>query len=242
MILIILIFLLIFFKRKILEMLFEKLSKRNYLFSFMYFYIRSMNENKLKISIYMLINEFVNLVIFSFISATITELFFNDKAIGFVFGILIIFFKGVAVIKRVEEGKAILLEELNSFLFVYEMEQITGSNILNTITFASDSIGYVEVKNSVEEYILEFEKLFILTKWIVIKRIIILIQKNINFTGKDMNILFLDVSDELSKKYYEKKKMDYEKKENLMLIPMSINLVLMILYLISPFVLNFFRR
>ncbi len=204
-----------------------------------YFHTRSLNDKKASLYLYDLLSDLINIIIFASIANYFTQRIMGYKYLGLFIGLMIILIKLVRMIKSVDRAKSELLEELNKFLFIYEMEQIIGSNLFNAISVSAKEISYIEVRDNIDDYIIEFEKLFKLTKWVVIKRMIILIEQNKNFTSRELGLNFLNVSDELSNKYYERKKLELEKKENLMLIPMSINLVLMIFYLLSPFIINF---
>ncbi len=239
MIYIIIIILLLLIKRRLLIIIYNLLEKSIIDAKIIYYYIRSLNEKKAGVFLYNELNDFFNIIIFSLIANFIGGSILGYTYLGIILGVIMSFYKIAKIIKAVDTAKSELLEELNKFLFIYEMEQITGSNLFNAINTSVREISYIEIKTTVDEYITEFEKLFKLTKWVVIKRIIILIEQNKNFTSRELGLSFLNVSDELSKKYYERKKLELEKKENLMLLPMSINLVLMILYLLSPFIFNF---
>ncbi len=230
---------LLVFKRNIIASLYALFEKSISEAKIIYFHTRSLNEKKACLYLYELLNDISNILIFIFLSNYFVKIITGYEYTGFIIGFIIILFKIVRIIKSVDDSKSELLEELNKFLFIYEMEQITGSNLFNAIRTSTKEISYIEVRDDLDGYISQFDKLFKLTKWVVIKRIIILIEQNKNFTSRELGLNFLNVSDELSNKYYERKKLELEKKENLMLLPMSLNLILMILYLLSPFIINF---
>ncbi len=230
---------LILIKRVALIHIYNLLAKRIVEAKIIYYYIRSLNEQKACIFLYNELNDVFNIVIFSVIGSYVGKSILGYHYLGVFLGVMVLFYKVVKVIKGVDVAKSELLEELNKFLFIYEMEQITGSNLFNAIRISTSEISYIEPQIAIDDYIKEFDRLFKLTKWVVIKRIVILIEQNKNFTSRELGLAFLNVSDELSNKYYERKKFELEKKENLMLLPMSMNLVLMILYLLSPFIVNF---
>ncbi len=187
---IILLTLLLFFKKEILMFLFNIFNKSISEAKIIYFYIRSLNDKKASIFLYDFINDLLNIFIFSLLSNYILLSLVEYRYLGILFGFLIILFKLIKVIKNVEKSKSELLEELNKFIFIYEMEQITGSNLFNAISLASEEISYIEVQKNLDDYIKEFEALFKLTKWVVVKRIVVLIEQNKNFTSRELGLDF----------------------------------------------------
>ncbi|HHX04074.1 MAG TPA: hypothetical protein GX733_07280 [Tissierellia bacterium] len=143
---------------------------------------------------------------------------------------------------RVQQNQHRLIEEMSSFVFRYEMALLGGQNQYLAIREAAKSLALFDAKEDVEGYAQELEKLFQASKWMVIKKVIILLERGKHFTGESLSMDFAQVSSELFERYARAKKLELEKRENLILLPMSANMLIMIIYVAVPFLAEFIWR
>ncbi len=142
----------------------------------------------------------------------------------------------------VQKNQHRLIEELSSFVFRYEMALLGGRNQYLAIREASKTLALFETSEDVDGYSEELERLFLASKWMVIKKVIILLERGKHFTGESLSMDFAQVSSELFERYRRAKKLELEKRENLILLPMSANMLIMIIYVIVPFLMEFVWR
>lgn len=133
------------------------------------------------------------------------------------------------------KNRVLLARELSRFIFLYELFLIQGDNQFKALFRACDELKVIPAGLCVEDYLDSFQELFRYTKWLVVKRITILIERSRHFTQKDMSMEFVQISDELFRKTYHDRRLEAEKIENMMLLPMIGDLLIMIVYVISPF-------
>ncbi len=147
-------------------------------------------------------------------------------------GLLLIF---IYINSEIRENKVRLAMDLNRFLFIYELFLIQGENQFNALNKALEGNEIIPPAESVEDHLDSFQRLFKFTKWLIVKRIVILIEKTRHFSQRDMSMDFAQISDELFRKTYHDRKLEAEKVENMMLFPMIGDLLIMIIYVVSPF-------
>ena len=110
-----------------------------------------------------------------------------------------------------------------------------GENQLRALQKSTSYFPLLHFEERVQDYLEQFQKLFYYTKWLVIKRLVILVEKGSHFTQRDMSMEFAQIADELFSRHYQDKKLQAEKVENLILLPMIVDLLIMVFYLLSPF-------
>ncbi len=152
--------------------------------------------------------------------------------LSFLFLLLLI----ALLLGKLQEGKSRLIRELGNFVFYYELFLMQGENQLQALNRARKELGFLSLEESVEDYMLQFNRLFYHSKWLVVKRFVILLDKGMHFTQRDMSLEFAQLSDELFNRHHQDRKLQAEKIENLMLFPMIGDLLIMVLYLLSPFI------
>lgn len=149
---------------------------------------------------------------------------------------ILLVFLLVSLSSRIAKNKSRLTEELGQFIFFYELYLIQGENQLQALNRASSRIGVFLGAESLEDHLDNFQRLFTYTKWLVVKRLAILIERAKHFSQEDLTMDFVEISDELFRKTYYDKKLQAEKIENLILLPMVGDLLAMIIYIVSPFI------
>lgn len=240
MITLILLFLLMLFKNKLINIIFTFVIKKKELFiTFIFMSLYTIDDASIELFVLNFIKKVLEVIIILLLSLVISR-FLNLSYLFITFFILMfVFFKISKFMSNYEKNQYKLLNELSQFIFIYEQKQIVGLNLYNALDSACRVVGLIRYSNSVDNYVSEFEKLFVLSRWVVVKRIVLLIEKNNSFASSELSLSFLDISEQISKKYSERKKLNVEKKENLLLFPMMINMIFMILYLIFPFLALF---
>lgn len=211
------------------------LEKTDYADEFLFYYSYSTNKVEHELVITKLIYhiyQFLISILFSMGLCHYLGISFQIIVLLIVMGIL---FLGAKFSSTMEENKARLVKDLSRFVFFYELYLIQGENQLQALNKASVFISSIDPAENVEEYFENFQKLFFYTKWLVIKRIVILLERGMHFTQKDMSMDFAQISDELFRRNYQERKLRSEKIENLMLLPMVGDLLIMVLYIVGPF-------
>lgn len=163
---------------------------------------------------------------------------------GYALGVLSFVLMGglVRLSSIMQKNQHRLIEEMSSFIFRYEMALLGGRNQYLAIREATRAIALFDVKEDVDGYVKELEELFLASKWMVIKKIVILLERGRHFSGESLSMDFAQVSSELFERYRRAKKMELEKREHLILLPMSANMLIMIIYLVFPFISEFIWR
>lgn len=158
-----------------------------------------------------------------------------------IMGIVLYIFLKIMGLKRKKDRKMHeLIDEVNDFMFIYEMNLLKGMNQANSLRNALEA-SKLRAPTSEPEVVIDFfEQVYSYAKWMVIKKISILIERNQYFSKEDLSMEFTDVTKELFERYYRMKKLEIEKLENKALIPMTLNLMLMIGYMVIPFIIEFF--
>lgn len=154
--------------------------------------------------------------------------------------VFVIILKVLSSKRKKEQMMHQLIDEINDFMFVYEMNLLKGMNQSNALRFALEASKLRDPTPEPEEVVLYFESIYSHAKWMVIKKISILIERNQHFSKEDLTMEFTDVTKELFERYYRMKKLEIERLENHALIPMTLNLILMIGYMVIPFIIEFF--
>lgn len=228
--------LLIFFRGSLLEVARNFLvPKLQHVDELMFYYSYSMNSIDHEFLTIKLIYRFYQSLISLLISAAICRYFGVSIQTIVVFAFIVILVILIRMSSSIEKNKARLVKDLSQFIFLYELYLIQGENQLQALNKASNSIKAIEPAESVDEYLENFQKLFFYTKWLVVKRIVILLERGMHFTQMDMSMDFAQISDELFRRNYQERKLRSEKLENLMLLPMVGDLLVMVLYIVSPF-------
>ncbi len=172
------------------------------------------------------------------ISILLSKLLTLNIYYTFICLLLIIIISIVRLISRINKSKLLLVEQLSDFIFAYEFELLKGNAQLNSLIEAIKRIDFIDISSDVDGFIKSFNSLFRYSKMLVVKRISILIERNKIFTTANLSMEFIEVGDEINVRFYNRKKVEMEKKENLILIPMIGNMLIMMLYSISPFLLS----
>lgn len=135
-----------------------------------------------------------------------------------------------------------LIREMSSFVFRYEMALLGGSNQYHALREASQGLSLFEAQEDVDGYIEELGRLFTASKWMAIKKVIILLERGKHFTGESLSMEFEQVSSELFERYSRSQRLELEKRENLILLPMSANMLIMMVYVVVPFLTEYLWR
>lgn len=113
---------------------------------------------------------------------------------------------------------------------------MNGSHQYRALREATDRTGLFEHYETVNQYIDAANQLYSFVQWMVIKKMAILLERNQSFSNEDLTVEFVELSQEVYQRYAQGERLKLERRENLMLIPMTFNMLLMITYLIAPFV------
>lgn len=226
-----------FFREKFLTLaqifLFEKL---HYGEELLFYYTYSMEKSVYEFTATKVLYRSYQLSISLVVSAALFRYFGLSPQMIFFFAFLFLLIIVAMLSSTMEKNKSRLVQDLSQFVFYYELYLIQGENQYHAMEKASQSLQVLGPAETVEEYLMNFHKLFSYTKWLVVKRIVILLEKGRHFTQRDMSMDFAQISDELFRRIYQDRKLRSEKLENLMLLPMVGDLLVMVLYIVSPFV------
>lgn len=148
----------------------------------------------------------------------------------------------LSYVQTLRFNQTILIERLNDFLYAYELSLMRGNHQIKALESANDQAVLVRHSSLVSDYNAQFQKIYTSMKWVVIKKMTLLIERNQHFSSDHLSLEFMEISTELYERYVKGKRLSLERKENAMLIPMLLNMLLMILYIVTPFLLDFIRR
>lgn len=141
---------------------------------------------------------------------------------------------------RIKAQQGVLLERLQRFVYFYEMELMRGTHQYLALREADRRTGLLEHYETVPAYINAVNQMYSYVPWMVIKKLAILLERNLAFSDEDLSVEFIELSQELHTRYAQGERLKLERRENLMLLPMTINMLLMIMYLIAPFIRELF--
>lgn len=141
---------------------------------------------------------------------------------------------------RIKAQQGVLLERLQRFLYFYEMSLMRGTHQYLALREADQRTGLFEHYETVAGYIRASNQMYSHIPWMVIKKMAILLERNQTFSNEDLSGVFLELGQELHQRYAQAERLKLERRENLMLLPMTINMLLMIMYLIAPFIRELF--
>ena len=207
-----------------------------------YFYIyRSCDREYIRTS---LILDILGIIIYVFVAILASALFnlihfFENLFLYLVITTLI--FKLFKLYQMYLKSQVELISELEILIFKYEQYQIMGMHPIKSLNYASENLSFIRAQDSMRGYIREFDEIFMFTKISIVRKISMLIKRNQTFTSKELDDVFYDISQDIHQKIKAIKKVELEKRENAMLVPMVVNMIFMIVYLISPFLVVFFK-
>lgn len=142
-------------------------------------------------------------------------------------------------LNRMKQNQGVLLTRLQSFLYFYEMELMKGSHQFLALREADRRTQVFGHLATVEAYIEASNQLYVFVRWMVIKKMAILFERNRTFSNQDLTTDFIQLAQELHQRFAQGERLRLERRENLMMIPMMLNMLLMMLYLIAPFIQDF---
>lgn len=233
---IVILLVLLFFRGSILQkaknFLFTKLG---YVDELVFYFSYSMNQIDHEFLIIKLVYRFYQFLICLLISAFLCGYLGVSLQSIAIFAFIVFLLVLVRLSSVIGKNKNQLVKDLSRFVFLYELYLIQGENQLQALNKAAGAIKALGPALSVEEYLESFQRLFFYTKWLVVKRIVILLERGMHFTQRDMSMDFVQISDELFRRNYQDRKLRSEKLENLMLLPMVGDLLVMVFYIVSPF-------
>ncbi|NLY36445.1 MAG: hypothetical protein GX046_04335 [Tissierellia bacterium] len=233
---ILILLIILYFKGMILEKTREFIFlKLHYVDELLFYFSYSLNPKDYEFITIQWIYRLYQFLISLLISSALCRYFGISIQIVVVFALIVFLIILFSISSVVEKNKSRLINDLSRFVFIYELYLIQGENQLQALNKAAVSIQAMGPARSVEEHWENFQKLFSYTKWLVVKRIVILLERGMHFTQMDMSMDFVQISDELFRRSYQDRKLRSEKLENLMLLPMVGDLLVMVLYIVSPF-------
>lgn len=206
----------------------------------LFFLTLSLDQNTQRLYLLNLLNRLLEGVVILLLSYGAGRWFAQTAWLGLlsVFGIFLFV---VSLMNRVKLHQAILLERFQNFLFFYEMELMKGSHqyvALRSADRRTNLFGHLE---DVPSYIAATNELYSHLRWMVVKKMAILLERNQTFSTQDLSGDFVQLAHELHLRYAQDERMRLERRENQMIIPMMLNMLLMMLYLISPFIKEFVK-
>lgn len=152
----------------------------------------------------------------------------------------IISFLITRLLGKMKHNQTILLKRLQNFLYFYEMELMKGTHQFLALREAdrrTQIFGHLE---HVTAYIEATNQLYVHVRWLVVKKMSILLERNQTFSNQDLTGDFVQLAQELHQRFAQGERLRLERRENLMMVPMMLNMILMMLYLIAPFLKDFF--
>lgn len=153
--------------------------------------------------------------------------------------IMIIIVRGLRLLQQLKNQQAVLLERLKQFLYYYEMALMRGQHQYLALREADQRSGLFQHYADVDQYIAACNQLYSYAQWMVIKKLAILLQRHQSFSNADLSGEFMELARELHQRYVQNQRLKLERRENLMLLPMTLNMLLMILYLVLPFIRDY---
>lgn len=233
----VLIFLLIIKKAHIIDVLSSYVkAKRNYYRELIFYLSYSMDRDYQDLLVVRGLYLLYQLILSWLLIYAALDFLELELGVLYLFSIIGFFTAFIWMANRIEENKRNLIEDISKFVFHYELYLIQGENQLHALKKASQYLLVFSSAQTLEEFDDYFQELFTYTKWLVVKRITILIERGRHFSQADLSMDFAQISDELFRKNYQDKKLQAEKLENMMLIPMVGDLLAMIIYIVSPFI------
>lgn len=222
----------------ILKLIFFYDRYSNRLKEILFYFACTINSKKNRLFIVDIIIKLYTLVL----SFLIINILMKILQIKFIYLILIVIL-GITVtlsnaISRIQKTKVLLIEDISKFVFKYELELLRGQNQISSLKEASGNISFIDIYSDVDEYIDSFNELFRLSKLMLIKRLSLIIERNKMFTTQKLSLEFLELNEDIFDRYYRNKKIEIEKKENLIILPMIGNMIAMMIYAVSPFVMK----
>lgn len=211
-------------------------SKRSYYFEIIFYLSYSMDRDYQDLLIVRAVYSLYQILLFWLITYFTLDRFGLEVGILYLVTILVFLAFFIRLTNEIEENKRDLIEDISKFLFYYELFLIQGENQLYALSKSSEYLEVFSPTQTLEEYDDNFQELFAYTKWLVVKRISILIERGRHFSQADLSMDFAQISDELFRKNYQDKKLQAEKLENMMLIPMVGDLLAMIIYIVTPYI------
>ena len=196
----------------------------------------SLDQNIHRIYLMNLLNRLLECLIIIFLSAGVGQLFGFSLRWLLLFIVLAVIGSLLHLSQQIKSQHARLLERLQRFLFFYEMSLMNGSHQYRALREATDRTELFEHYETVNQYIDAANQLYSFVQWMVIKKMAILLERNQSFSNEDLTVEFVELSQEVYQRYAQGERLKLERRENLMLIPMTFNMLLMITYLIAPFV------
>lgn len=148
----------------------------------------------------------------------------------------------LSYVQRIRFNQTLLIERLNDFMYYYELSLMRGNHQIKALESANEHARVVDFTHQVSEYIQNFQKMYTHMKWVVIKKMTLLIERNQQFSSDHLSLEFMEISTELYERFVKGRRLSLERKENAMLIPMFLNMLWMIMYIVAPFLYNFIRR
>lgn len=148
----------------------------------------------------------------------------------------------LSYVQRIRARQTELIERLNDFMYYYELSLMRGNHQIKALESANEHATVVEFSVQTADYIQNFQKMYTHMKWVVIKKMTLLIERNQQFSSDHLSLEFMEISTELYERFVKGKRLTLERKENAMLIPMFLNILLMIMYIVAPFLYDFIRR
>ena len=155
--------------------------------------------------------------------------------------VLALVLPGVVLNKRVisphGRNRIRLLEETGDFLHSLEMLIAKGENVRNALGESVKSYGFYKPDENKDAGQV-IDGLYDVTGEVIFRKISLIIDRLSLFEDEDISLEFLGISEEVSRIYFEERMLGAEKRENEMLIPMVLNMVLMIVSLLTPFLIE----
>lgn len=225
------------------KFLFSVIDRDPAFLSILFFYpTQSIDEHRWKIAAYELIDKNLLYLLVLLGSLFIAQWMHLSSTLIYGLYLILIIIQVARWYTLYQEGMIELIEQLHQYVFIYEQHQLIGDHLFLALDSAKRELHFINYTSSTQEYREELDQLFKLSRWVVIKRISLLIDRNEKFGSQELSYLFLDINDELSQKYQQMKQLRLEKSENMMLLPMMVNLIAMVLYMMSPFLVEFIGR
>lgn len=221
---------------QILARLVRGVSRRRFDRSLLFQLTLSLDENTQQIYLMHVLNRLLEgLIVLLMVSGISRRLGFSAGWTGLAGGVGL---SGglIYLSSRMKRGQDELLSRLQRFLFFYEMALMRGDHQYLALREADQRTGLFDHYQTVADYIEAFNQLYGYLPWMAIKKLAILLERNQFFSNEDLTLDFVELAQELHQRYAQTEKIKLERRENLMLIPMSLNLLLMIGYLIAPFI------
>lgn len=210
-------------------------TKSSFDWDWLFYLTLSLDRNLQRIYLIHLTNRLIEgFIVLSLLSGIGSIMGFSSNW-GVVIGLMIIIGLFGNMTRRIKRQQHVLLERLQRFLYFYEMSLMRGTHQYLALREADSRTGLFDHYETVSEYIEGANQLYSFVPWMVIKKMAILLERNQSFSNEDLTVDFIELSQEFHQRYAQMERLKLEQRENMMLLPMSLNMLLMILYLIAPF-------